>query len=328
MSTYAFQRFRLSQVFPLMLVFSIVVQIKPTSSLLHNSTPVRQTHSFLRNSRVCRSTNLDTRQKMSATSHRSQPGKRNGKVPRHPLLKGERKPAMADDSGVENLPRLFVGLPLSNSVLQKLSEIPVVQVPSLRALPTDSLHITLHFLGASPLHSVITALQSVQMSPFALSVAGIGAFPSVSNANVVWAGVRPSVELSALKTAVDTALVKAALANPSSINQTFSPHITIARSKTPRKRRNQSVLKHGNNTQGDKNLITNQENGKNCETNLRTVEPQLDQPITDLEQLLTKFEAFDAGQIHVNSFILYESILNTGKIVYEEREKFDLIGTT
>lgn len=320
------ERIRLLKGFSRMFMSFILVQSLAVSSECGFPTTLRHTHSFLRKSRVCYSTHISTGFKMSDFSNRPLPKNGNDKVPRHLCSRAAQKPKVVSRSKAEKLPRLFVAIALPNSVRQRLSEISVAHVPSLRAVPTDNFHITIHFLGTSPLHSVITALQSVQVPPFNLSVSGLGTFPSISNPKVVWVGVRPSLELSVLKSAVDTALEKADLAKKDK-HPSFSPHITIAKAENrPRGRRKRTIPKVGNKARCDGNGVRNQENGENTVLTARTGESQLDLTVKDVEQLLTKFETFDAGQFHVNSFALYESILHTSEPIYEVRETFNLTG--
>lgn len=255
------------------------------------------------------------------------PGRGSDSVPRQPRPRGG-KLAAPCHQGADTSPRLFVGLALSESVRRRISEIPVANVSSLRPVPTDSLHITLHFLGATPLHTVRAVLQSVHAPSFVLSINGVGTFPSLSNPNVVWVGVRPSLELSALKSAVDSALEEAGLAKPDR-NSHFTPHVTIARMKTPpRSRRKRRVSGRGNSGQSASKAVTNEQVHNADATSTCASKSQVEPRATELEQLLMEFDSFDAGQFSVNSFVLYESILNTGSIRYEVREIFSLTGET
>lgn len=310
-----------------MRVSFVLVQFVAVSFVCSFPTARRHTHNFLRKSQVCHSTHINTGLKMSDLSNRPSSKNGNDKLPRHLRSRAAQKPEVVSCSKAEKLPRLFVAIALPNSVRQRLSEISIARVPSLRAVPTDNLHITIHFLGTSPLHSVITALQSVKVSPFNLSVSGLGTFPSTSNPRVVWAGVRPSLELSALKSAVDTALEKADLAKIDK-NPSFSPHITIAKAqKRLRGHRKRIIPKVGNNTQYEGNGLRNQKNDELAVSTARMGESQLDRTVKDVEQLLTEFESFDAGQFHVDSFVLYESIRHTSELIYEVRETFNLTGS-
>ena len=102
----------------------------------------------------------------------------------------------------------------------------------------ENLHVTVKFLGnvdAARVPSVIDALRSAVRghAPFDLEVGGLGAFPSATRARVLWAGlIGGTAPLGALAASVEDAL--AHLGFPRE-DRPFSPHITLARVREPRR---------------------------------------------------------------------------------------------
>ena len=88
--------------------------------------------------------------------------------------------------------------------------------------PEENMHITLAFIGeyGDP-DRVLAALERVSLSPFSLSLDGVGAFDGLW-----WAGLAASGELEALARRVRHALADAAIPFD---RKRFSPHITLIR---------------------------------------------------------------------------------------------------
>ncbi|MBI5066804.1 MAG: RNA 2',3'-cyclic phosphodiesterase [Deltaproteobacteria bacterium] len=104
----------------------------------------------------------------------------------------------------------------------------------LRWVEPGSLHLTLQFLGNAPderlgdVEAAVTAAASAGR-PLALSVRGVGAFPSPRRARVVWAGLHGELEpLGALVRDLGARL--APLGFPPD-ERPFSPHLTLARAR-------------------------------------------------------------------------------------------------
>lgn len=94
----------------------------------------------------------------------------------------------------------------------------------------QNMHFTLQFLGEIPdsdSGGIRTALRSIRFESFALSVSGVGAFPSARSARVVWAGVDRTGgrRLAELAGAVRGALSPLGF-EP---DRPFRPHVTILR---------------------------------------------------------------------------------------------------
>jgi len=145
--------------------------------------------------------------------------------------------------------RLFVALVPSDAVRRLLArEIRHVgdAAPRARLVRPEHVHLTLHFLGATPAsavpaieHALRAAARDVAPLPWRLQ--GLGAFPTRDRPRVVWAGVDPSVgadEVCALAGRVSRAL--ATVDGPSGAEaagdvgaERFHPHLTLARLEPP-----------------------------------------------------------------------------------------------
>jgi 2'-5' RNA ligase len=97
----------------------------------------------------------------------------------------------------------------------------------------ENLHLTLKFLGdvSSANLQFLTQMLSREagQSPgFSMQVGGLGAFPSVGRARVIWIGIRAPEALFALRRNLNSAAAR--LGYPPE-DRPFSPHLTIGRVK-------------------------------------------------------------------------------------------------
>jgi len=107
----------------------------------------------------------------------------------------------------------------------------------LKRVERENIHLTLKFLGivrASKLEEVKSALAKVTFPPFSLEIKGAGAFPNLKRMNVIWVGIGDGwsqVELIFEQT--EKLLHQLGFSRET---RAFSPHITVARVKSGRKR--------------------------------------------------------------------------------------------
>ena len=107
----------------------------------------------------------------------------------------------------------------------------------LKPVERENVHLTLKFLGnvsASKLEEVKSALAHVTFPLFSLEIKGAGAFPNLKRMNVIWVGVGEGwsqVELIFEQT--EKLLHQLGFSRET---RPFSPHITVARVKSGRKR--------------------------------------------------------------------------------------------
>jgi 2'-5' RNA ligase len=101
-------------------------------------------------------------------------------------------------------------------------------VPNVKWVATESLHVTLKFVGEFPepdLGEIKHVLSHVSGPPFQLSFRQAGFFTPRSP-RVFWVGIEAGPELKALALAVDQALEPLGIARE---ERAFTPHLTLAR---------------------------------------------------------------------------------------------------
>lgn len=124
--------------------------------------------------------------------------------------------------------RLFVALPLPAGVTAALARIQR-GVPGARWVPPENMHLTLRFIGeadGAQFEDLVEALAEVTVPPFTLDLAGTGHFETKRVPTVLWAGVRPSPELTRLQAKVERACQQAGFPPE---RRSFAPHVTLAR---------------------------------------------------------------------------------------------------
>lgn len=128
--------------------------------------------------------------------------------------------------------RLFVAVELSDDQQDQLAALKT-NIPGANWVQRPALHLTLRFLGdrIEPIRltPICTALESVRVEPFPLTVRGVGRFPERRRpARVLWAGIDAPPALARLHDSVERALGEVGF-EPD--ERAFSPHVTLARLK-------------------------------------------------------------------------------------------------
>jgi 2'-5' RNA ligase len=135
--------------------------------------------------------------------------------------------------------RLFIAVELPQEVaaaLRRLQGELQNEGVDARWVRPENIHLTLKFLGdAAPerVPAIAAALQAeaARHSAFTLETSGIGAFPGVRRARVLWAGLAGAAAgLADLQRGIDAAM--AALGFPAETKR-FQGHLTLARFKAP-----------------------------------------------------------------------------------------------
>ena len=137
--------------------------------------------------------------------------------------------------------RLFIAIELPPNVRRTLkAHIDELRpaVPEARAgwAAEENLHLTLKFLGATPLTRVERLSQAARraanaVGSFEMIIGNCGAFPSSGQPRVLWIGVEdPSDRLTLLHQVLEDECAQAGFARE---HRPFHPHLTIARLRKP-----------------------------------------------------------------------------------------------
>lgn len=136
--------------------------------------------------------------------------------------------------------RTFLCIEIPEGIRQRIEELQ----RTLRSLDAQAswvrgqnIHLTLKFLGdveRSRIEKVIKAVTSAafEINPFEIEVGGAGCFPSPRSPRALWVGLtRLTDEFRKLHRIVETSLAHSGFARD---EKKFSPHLTIARLRSPR----------------------------------------------------------------------------------------------
>ncbi len=136
--------------------------------------------------------------------------------------------------------RVFIAVEIPPSIRQAIHS----QTESLRAalgrdlvrwVPAENMHLTLKFLGdVSPasveaLTKMLTT-ETQTCAPFALTVGGLGSFPTPRRARVIWIGIHAPAALTFLQHGLESAAARLGYEEEA---RPFSPHLTLGRVRQP-----------------------------------------------------------------------------------------------
>ena len=133
-----------------------------------------------------------------------------------------------------NTYRLFIAIELPDQIIQALSTVQdqLRAARPVRWTPKNHLHLTLQFLGDTPVTQVDPLVAALAHrlhghAPFSLTATGLGVFPSLKRPRVIWVGL--GGDLPGL-THLQAEVVKASQPlgfEPES--RPFKPHLTLGR---------------------------------------------------------------------------------------------------
>jgi 2'-5' RNA ligase len=126
------------------------------------------------------------------------------------------------------MPRLFVAVPLPDTVVAALAAVRPEASVGVRPIPADRVHLTLHFLGEADIDSVRAAIVAVPLPRCTLTVRGVGTFRGADGGHIFWARVLPDPALLALHRAVGDALGSTGFVPE---QRAWQPHVTLARGR-------------------------------------------------------------------------------------------------
>ena len=127
--------------------------------------------------------------------------------------------------------RLFVSIDPPKEICQLLAE-RVPDIPGIRKVKTEQIHLTLLFLGEQSgdnIHRIREALDEIRFEPFEVTVNELGVFPDSGNPSVLWAGLEESSDLIRLQKEISDVLSK--FTKSENEARSYKPHITLARLK-------------------------------------------------------------------------------------------------
>jgi 2'-5' RNA ligase len=136
-----------------------------------------------------------------------------------------------------NRMRVFIGLKLPDEVttaIQRIQEKLAGHRFKVRWVKAESIHLTLKFLGDVDGHLIDDVAASVTdavdgMPPFQLYAKGIGVFPSIKRARVIWLGISGQVPaLTELQKTIEINLARLGFPHD---RRPFSGHLTLGRTK-------------------------------------------------------------------------------------------------
>jgi 2'-5' RNA ligase len=139
----------------------------------------------------------------------------------------------------ESQARAFVAISLPDHVRQALEQLQAgVRSQGINASWTkpENLHLTLKFLGnilVQDMEPIISAMNQTiaGFSKFELDTGGLGVFPSVKKARVLWAGIGGRTDiLESLWNSLESSLEVLGIKKQ---EHRFFPHITLGRIKRP-----------------------------------------------------------------------------------------------
>lgn len=136
-----------------------------------------------------------------------------------------------------NLLRAFIAieipLPIRQAVCTATSDLQKELNSLVRWVPLENMHLTLKFLGdvSSTNLDMVTQMISAEadlFECFEIHLDGLGSFPNLKRARVLFIGIRAPAVLSALHRGIESAAKRLGY---ESEERDFSPHLTIGRVK-------------------------------------------------------------------------------------------------
>jgi RNA 2',3'-cyclic 3'-phosphodiesterase len=131
--------------------------------------------------------------------------------------------------------RCFIAVPLSppaSSVARRLVTQLQQQVPNVKWMRPEEMHITVKFLGELDNRDLLRVGEELrracaEVEPFSASLEGLGTFPKNKTPRVIWAGVQGGREyFEQLYHQLDQALVELGVPQE---GKAYTPHLTLGR---------------------------------------------------------------------------------------------------
>ena len=139
--------------------------------------------------------------------------------------------------------RLFVGLALPDDIREQLARFNH-GLPGARWVAPENTHLTLRFIGDVDRYTaadIDSTLQTVNTDAFDFGLTGLGVFGQGRKTRALYAQADASSGLAHLQAKVESAVVRAG--QPPEPRK-FSPHVTVARFRSPNPDRVQAFVEH------------------------------------------------------------------------------------
>ncbi len=194
--------------------------------------------------------------------------------------------------------RLFVALDIEEEIRGRIAHFVDEfrgYAPGARWVSTESLHITLKFIGEKPdamVGVIERQLGVIEAAPFEVRFCKCGFFPTPRSARVFWVGVEAGDGLAQLARRVEQQL--AAVGIPEE-KRSFSPHLTLARAG------------------GDSGAPGRQKGDK------------FNRTFSLLQERLAQSPSPDFGTMTTRAFFLYRSQLSSKGAKYTKIARFELL---
>jgi 2'-5' RNA ligase len=131
--------------------------------------------------------------------------------------------------------RLFVALDISREIREPIAKLIRELKPlddSWKWTSAKNLHVTLKFLGETPVEKLETVKESLRgvssEFPILLKFKSLGFFPNERRPRVVWVGLEAPTSLGKLAHSIDESLGNIGVPRE---DREFSPHLTLARNR-------------------------------------------------------------------------------------------------
>lgn len=138
--------------------------------------------------------------------------------------------------------RTFIAIKLTSEIISNISRVQEElkrTALEVKWVKPENIHLTLKFLGYITLEELEKVKTSTRealktVSPFEVSVSGLGAFPKIDYPRVIWIGIdKGGEELKRMATQLEGGLARIGFAKE---KRPFSPHLTLGRVKSLKKR--------------------------------------------------------------------------------------------
>jgi 2'-5' RNA ligase len=189
--------------------------------------------------------------------------------------------------------RLFVALDIEPEIRRRIAEFREqmrAYAPDARWVGPETFHITVQFLGETPLvEEIRNALQQAHSAAVPLAFRGTGFFPNANSPRVFWVGIESDERLQQLAEAVGRVLRPLGFEGDAG---PFAPHLTLARSGSGRPK---------------------SDRGEHASVGLRALRVKLEGvPSTDF------------GTMTAREFCLYQSVLSSAGAKYTKLATYPL----